>query len=109
MLFSDVLAPATIRNGVWSVSVGEDWLQGRSLFGGMQSALALRAMRRLVAPEVPSALYIKPSPLIHSFECFGENRNTHSRGRCPRLVGCSRQHPLLPRGKHQLARSNHVL
>jgi acyl-coenzyme A thioesterase PaaI-like protein len=53
MLFSDVLAAATVNDGVWSVSVGEEWLQGRSLFGGMQAAIALRAMRRLVAPEIP--------------------------------------------------------
>jgi acyl-CoA thioesterase len=53
MLFSDVLGAATVRDGVWSAQVGEDWLQGRSLFGGMQAALALRAMRRLVSPDVP--------------------------------------------------------
>jgi hypothetical protein len=53
VLFSEVLDAATVSDGIWSVSVGEDWLQGRSLFGGMQAAIALRAMRRLVAPEVP--------------------------------------------------------
>jgi acyl-CoA thioesterase len=32
--------------------VGDDWMQGRSVFGGLQAALALRAMRTLV-PEMP--------------------------------------------------------
>lgn len=34
------------------VEVPEDWLQGRTLFGGLQAAIALRAMRSLV-PEAP--------------------------------------------------------
>jgi acyl-CoA thioesterase len=53
MRFSEVLDAGTTTDGVWSTTVGEDWLQGRSLFGGIQSAIALRAMRRLVHPDVP--------------------------------------------------------
>ena len=41
MQLSDVLGAATVTDGVWSANVGEDWLQGRSLFGGVQAALAL--------------------------------------------------------------------
>lgn len=33
-------------------AVGDDWMQGRSVFGGLQAAVALRAMRSLV-PDVP--------------------------------------------------------
>lgn len=36
----------------WIARVPADWLQGRSTFGGLQSALALRALRS-VAPEHP--------------------------------------------------------
>ena len=32
--------------------IGDDWMQGRSAFGGIQAAVALKAMRSLV-PEVP--------------------------------------------------------
>jgi acyl-CoA thioesterase len=53
MRFSEILGGAVVEDGVWSTTVTEDWLQGRSLFGGIQSALALRAMRRLVHPDVP--------------------------------------------------------
>src|SRR5580704_11541008 len=45
MLFSQVLESLVVRNGVGSVAVPEDWMQGRSVFGGLQSALALHAMR----------------------------------------------------------------
>src|SRR5262249_60793476 len=31
---------------------GEDWMQGRSVFGGLQAAVALAAMRTLV-PDAP--------------------------------------------------------
>jgi hypothetical protein len=45
--------------------VPEDWLQGRSVFGGLQVALAVRAMRTLV-PEMPlrtlQTLFAAPVP-----------------------------------------------
>lgn len=50
--FSALLASATRSSGVLSVDVPEDWLQGRSLFGGLQAALAVETMRTLV-PELP--------------------------------------------------------
>src|SRR5262245_24114101 len=34
-----------------SADVPEDWMQGRSVFGGLQLALALRAMRALVPAD----------------------------------------------------------
>jgi hypothetical protein len=52
MLFSDVLGSMTRAGDAWTASVPSDWLQGRSVFGGLQAALALRAMRDL-APELP--------------------------------------------------------
>jgi acyl-CoA thioesterase len=41
------------QDGVWTVTAPEDWKQGRSVFGGLQVAFALRAMRALVPAEVP--------------------------------------------------------
>lgn len=38
--------------GASQVEVPDDWLQGRTLFGGLQAAIALRAMRTLV-PDAP--------------------------------------------------------
>ncbi|MGH7437156.1 MAG: acyl-CoA thioesterase [Polyangiaceae bacterium] len=66
MRFSEVLAAGTTTDGVWSTTVSEDWLQGRSLFGGIQAALALRAMRRLVPTDVPlrvlQTTFVAPVP-----------------------------------------------
>lgn len=53
MLFSQVLDSLALEDGAWAAAVPEDWLQGRSVFGGMQVALALRAMRSLVPAELP--------------------------------------------------------
>jgi acyl-CoA thioesterase len=36
-----------------SLSIDESWLQGRSVYGGMQLALALKAMRRVVGSDIP--------------------------------------------------------
>lgn len=41
-----------LQPGMASVAVTADWLQGRTVFGGLQAAVALRAMRTLV-PAVP--------------------------------------------------------
>jgi acyl-coenzyme A thioesterase PaaI-like protein len=49
---SQLLAQAEGQRGALAVTVPEDWMQGRSVFGGLQAALALRAMRGLV-PEAP--------------------------------------------------------
>lgn len=47
-----LFAGARMGAGRASLEVPPDWLQGRTVFGGLQAALALRAMRTLV-PEVP--------------------------------------------------------
>jgi acyl-CoA thioesterase len=64
--FSEILDAGAVNDGVWSTTVGEDWLQGRSLFGGIQAALALRAMRRLVPRDVPlrvlQTTFVAPVP-----------------------------------------------
>lgn len=50
--YSRLIASVETSAGEARVEVPEDWLQGRTLFGGLQAAIALRAMRTLV-PEAP--------------------------------------------------------
>jgi len=52
-VLSELMRNAVTGNGRFEVAVGADWMQGRSVFGGLQAAIALRAMRTLVAPDVP--------------------------------------------------------
>src|ERR1700742_2804430 len=53
MRFSEVMA-TVVRDGEhWTAEFGEDWLQGRSAFGGLQAALVIRAMRDLVPATMP--------------------------------------------------------
>lgn len=53
MLFSEVLASLQREGDVFVARIGEDWLQGRSLFGGLQAALAAEAMRAVLAAPIP--------------------------------------------------------
>lgn len=50
--YSKLLQSAKDDAGTLTLEVPEDWMQGRSVFGGLQVAIALRAMRALV-PDVP--------------------------------------------------------
>ena len=50
--FSVLMSSVEARGGESRVVVPEDWTQGRTLFGGLQAAIALKAMRSLV-PEAP--------------------------------------------------------
>ncbi|GLQ97059.1 acyl-CoA thioesterase [Dyella mobilis] len=53
MRFSEVLNSLRHDGDTWIATISEDWLQGRSTFGGLQAALALRAMRELVPEDLP--------------------------------------------------------
>lgn len=50
--WSQLLARTRVQPGVASLEVTADWMQGRTVFGGLQAAVALRAMRSWV-PHVP--------------------------------------------------------
>jgi acyl-CoA thioesterase len=50
--FSRVLEALSTDGDAHSVELTEDWSQGRSIFGGLQAAVGLAAMRRRVAPEL---------------------------------------------------------
>lgn len=51
--FRQLLDEAQPIPGGLGFEVSEDWLQGRTTFGGLQAAMAVRAMRTLVPAEVP--------------------------------------------------------
>src|SRR5579864_204174 len=53
MRFSEVLDSVRAHDGGWTAQVTEDWMQGRSVFGGLQAALTVRAMRASVPREIP--------------------------------------------------------
>jgi hypothetical protein len=53
MRFSEVIASLERREGSWVTVVPDDWMQGRSVFGGLQAALAVRALRSLVPADMP--------------------------------------------------------
>lgn len=48
MRFSDTLNAIVARETGWTAVIGEDWSQGRAIFGGLVAALGNEAMRRLV-------------------------------------------------------------
>ncbi|HXF79518.1 MAG TPA: thioesterase family protein [Usitatibacter sp.] len=50
--YSELMSQVEVRPGESRVVVPDDWLQGRTLFGGLQAAIALKAMRTL-APQAP--------------------------------------------------------
>lgn len=66
MRLSEILQGMQGSAGEWRAQVPEDWAQGRSLFGGIQVAVALRAMRALVDARVPlrtlQVSFIAPLP-----------------------------------------------
>lgn len=66
MRFSEAMQTVTRCGDHWRAMVSEDWLQGRSAFGGLQAALALRAMRELVPPGMSlrslQVTFIAPVP-----------------------------------------------
>lgn len=64
--FTELLQSATSTGGRWRFPLPDDWLQGRSAYGGLQVAYAVHAMRALV-PGAPlrtiQATFIAPVPL----------------------------------------------
>ncbi|HSW14176.1 MAG TPA: thioesterase family protein [Solimonas sp.] len=66
MRFSEILRGMRGDGGAWQASVGDEWLQGRTVFGGLQAALAIQAMRGLVPASIPlrslQTTFIAPVP-----------------------------------------------
>lgn len=63
--YSVLMSRVRAAGGEAQVEVPEDWLQGRTIFGGLQAAIALAAMRTL-APPAPlrtlQATFLAPVP-----------------------------------------------
>ena len=53
MLFSEILASIRPEGDLFSVDVPASWTQGRTLFGGLQAALLVNAMRQKVPADIP--------------------------------------------------------
>lgn len=51
--FTETLTPTAQSADSLTFTIGDDWLQGRSSFGGLQAAFALLAMRRLTGVTAP--------------------------------------------------------
>ena len=66
MRFSEAMRSVIRHGDGWQATIGEGWLQGRSAFGGIQAALALRAMRELVSADMPlrslQTTFVAPVP-----------------------------------------------
>lgn len=64
--FSALLARTVIDGVSATLDVPEDWLQGRSVFGGLQAVIAVQALRTIVDPRIPlralQMAFIAPVP-----------------------------------------------
>jgi hypothetical protein len=57
MQFSDILGSMAQDGETWHGDVSDSWLQGRSVFGGLQAALMLRAMRGSLPAPAPLRVF----------------------------------------------------
>lgn len=66
MKFSDVLRTLERDAEGWTANVPDEWLQGRTAFGGLTAALAVNAMRELLPSPMPlrtlQATFLAPVP-----------------------------------------------
>ncbi|MES0873835.1 acyl-CoA thioesterase [Sinimarinibacterium thermocellulolyticum] len=66
MIFRELLDSLRRDDEGWQVAVGEDWLQGRTAFGGLQAALCVRALRDHVPADLPlralQTTFVAPVP-----------------------------------------------
>lgn len=82
MRFSEAMQSVTRHGDHWQATVSADWLQGRSAFGGLQAALAVRAMRELAPADMPlrslQATFVAPvpaGPVSIRARCLREGRS----------------------------------
>jgi len=100
--FGDVLDSLRRDGSDWVANVGEDWSQGRTIFGGLQVALAVRAMRGVMTgnPGIPlrsvQATFVGPLPFGTDIRLRAEVLRTGksvSHARCDLLhrgaLGCT--------------------
>ena len=67
MKLGEAMRPLAAGTDWADFAVTEDWLQGRSAFGGLQAAFGVAAMRRLLPAEVPlrtlQVTFVAPVPV----------------------------------------------
>jgi acyl-CoA thioesterase len=80
--FSVLIERAQVDAESLGVDVPEDWIQGRTVFGGLQLALALRAMRALVPGTAVRSLQATfVAPLAGLVVVAGARRQERDAGR----------------------------
>jgi acyl-CoA thioesterase len=64
MLYSELLATMQSTENSVTLDVTSDWMQGRSVFGGLQASIAVAAMRTLVATPLRTlqVTFVAPIP-----------------------------------------------
>ncbi|MDB5967949.1 MAG: Acyl-CoA thioesterase [Hydrocarboniphaga sp.] len=65
MVFEELMQLQQPDGDGWTATVSDDWLQGRSAFGGLQASFAVKAMRALVADQplrVLQVTFLAPVP-----------------------------------------------
>jgi acyl-CoA thioesterase len=67
MRLSEAMRGTPVGDDALEFEVGDDWLQGRSAFGGLQAAFGVAAMRRLVDAATPlrtlQVTFVAPVPV----------------------------------------------
>lgn len=89
MKFADVLRTLQRDAAGWVASVPDDWLQGRTAFGGLQAAFVVNAIRSLLPSPMPlrtlQATFFAPvpaGPLTIRAEILRTGKNTvHAQAR----------------------------
>lgn len=87
MDFDSVVGGMIAVDGGWTVTVPEDWQQGRTAFGGLSAALALAACGRLV-PDLPP---LRSGQVAYIGPAAGELRLQPTilrRGKSVTFLGC---------------------
>lgn len=66
MIFSELLSNTLYQGNTATLDIQQDWLQGRTVYGGLQGALAMLAMRLLVPHSIQlrsfQATFVAPIP-----------------------------------------------
>lgn len=66
MRFTDAIAALRERDGHWEAPLPEAWGQGRTVFGGLQAALAVAAIRGVIGHDIPlrslQTVFVGPVP-----------------------------------------------
>ena len=94
--YRDVLGSVRREGDEWRADVTDDWLQGRTVFGGLQVALGVRAMREAMGEDATTPLrslqatFVGPLPNSDGIRLRAEvlrKGKSASQARCELLLG----------------------